>query len=1196
MMYASEASASNDGHMMVSSQAFNEASQFEATQLEAFDTQTQTQNDVDSQGVTTIEDAEPMEVAEPRPFMTLVPLNRNKSNHELKSKPGDDGTVIIGEDGRYNVHSIGRNSRCDITLVVQRVSNIHAEIYCQKNVINDQSEVWILPRGQNGTWVNDVPDALPREQPRKLNSGDTLYFVNPRPARRNGNRSGISSATLDEMEQEINDNAFSILIHKNMDTRSSTVGNNEHMSLFQHVTNGSNARNHHKNNEYDTNIQGDHMNIPGVGVGQENQYSASHHQNVQHPNNRGVRFHDDCHDKKHGSNRQRNNNNNNNNNNSSSNARRNDSSDQELLAILARRRDIYDFYEITRVLGTGAYATVKLGINKRSGKHYAIKIIDTRSTVITPENMHNIKREAQILMKLKDEHIISLEDIYADDHQIFFVMELCEGGDLFDRIQSRKRPDRRYNEADARGVTRNIASGIRYLHSKKVAHRDIKPENILMTSNNNDIDIKITDFGLAKRFDVAAGTKTVCGTPQYFAPEVLSRMGTVAGQGSYSIEADMWSLGVVVYVLLSGNFPFQTNEMMAMSVARARYHFHGEEWRTVSDLAKDFIRRLLVVNPQQRMTAEEALQHPWLNNNAIDNSNGIVGGVQTVQTTAQGKVANALHNLPEQEDNANNTTKGDTNYPSMYSGANTLGSMSASSDTSPDMAASFPNGTSSNMIQMPVTPSVNDLVPPKCRCNQESIRHVTRKEGRNHGRAFFRCRKPKASQCSYFQWEDELQPDDSLREVGTAKTNHMHGPSLSRRSNRSQTSPSSQTPYIVSNSPDAFSKISGRKRETKSIVEVCKYGRGLALFGDTRPVKDHIKAEYNGKYSKYLMHPINQVEQAGWVIAKDMYETLLADTHMTVYDINSTASTNLKDSHADNSTSKENADKDVEREDIPSVQPSQASQPSATGDARPVDIEEVTTSTTTEDAYNGDSDPQSTHNVATNVDGDMDVDDEAEQEMTQPLVREQSSIMDTTPHNSPEATSHTHTVVDLVDDEEETAPLLSPGFSTPKPASPPTRKSARKKPNSAVKSGPINQYLVNKSMASSTRMVPGSGSGETVFTMNGARKQHNHGDKNGQNIKKPLRKGVLVTSNQSSAKKNKSKGSRTKMSNMNVLRILQTTKNNVNKTSTNDVTNSKTTQENGSTGAENIDESIMKRKLTRTTSGCGSRSSKKSKK
>ena len=145
-------------------------------------------------------------------------------------------------------------------------------------------------------------------------------------------------------------------------------------------------------------------------------------------------------------------------------------------------------------------------------------------------------------------NIIRIKDTFETDHVIFIVMELVRGGDLFDRIVEKGK----YGEEAARIVMQKLLSAVQYLHENNIIHRDLKPENVLLVSPHNDTDVKLTDFGLAKKAS-QEGLKTFCGTPQYFAPEVLKRKKSVSGSGRYGTSADMWSLGVVLYILLSGD-------------------------------------------------------------------------------------------------------------------------------------------------------------------------------------------------------------------------------------------------------------------------------------------------------------------------------------------------------------------------------------------------------------------------------------------------------------------------------------------------------------------------------------------------------------------------------------------------------------------------------------------------------------------
>ena len=214
------------------------------------------------------------------------------------------------------------------------------------------------------------------------------------------------------------------------------------------------------------------------------------------------------------------------------------------------------------------------------------------------------------------------------------VMDLCLGGELFDVVVN----EGPLGEERARAVMRRLLEGVAYLHARGIVHRDLKPENILLGTGPDRWNVKIADFGLAK---VAGddGLKTYCGSPQYFAPEVICRKATVLALGRYGKSADMWSLGVILFILLTASPPFDSTELQAFILARKRRQaargggkrgagsgdnlgssfadeefeipFDEEVFSEISEPAKDMIRRLLMIDDSQRLAVEEALQHPW---------------------------------------------------------------------------------------------------------------------------------------------------------------------------------------------------------------------------------------------------------------------------------------------------------------------------------------------------------------------------------------------------------------------------------------------------------------------------------------------------------------------------------------------------------------------------------------------------------
>jgi len=274
-------------------------------------------------------------------------------------------------------------------------------------------------------------------------------------------------------------------------------------------------------------------------------------------------------------------------------------------------RRLEDHYDLRDLLGSGTCGDVRRAIHRKTGQQCAVKVITTggrnRATHLL-EDHDAIKAEATLLRSLHHPYIVQLIDVFVNPGRaIYLVMEIVHGGDLFDRIVERTR----YTEPQSRKIMRRILSAVHYLHMDcNIVHRDLKPENILCVSRTNDVHIKLTDFGLAKTL-TNDGCKTFCGTPQYFAPEVLRRQNTVAGRGRYGREADMWSLGVILYILLSGAPPFDVTSNME-SIALSKIQFQGERWTCVSSNAKDLVKKLLMKDPKKRLNVIQACSHEWI--------------------------------------------------------------------------------------------------------------------------------------------------------------------------------------------------------------------------------------------------------------------------------------------------------------------------------------------------------------------------------------------------------------------------------------------------------------------------------------------------------------------------------------------------------------------------------------------------------
>ncbi|KAI9090762.1 hypothetical protein K1719_028615 [Acacia pycnantha] len=261
-----------------------------------------------------------------------------------------------------------------------------------------------------------------------------------------------------------------------------------------------------------------------------------------------------------------------------------------------------EFYKLGRKLGRGQFGTSFLCVEKATGKEYACKSI-AKQKLLTGEDVEDVRREIQIMHHLAGcPNVISIKGAYEDPVAVHVVMELCEGGELFDRIVERGH----YNERKAAKLARTIVSVIEACHSLGVMHRDLKPENFLFASKDENSPLKAIDFGLSTFFKPGQTFADVVGSPYYVAPEVLCKC--------YGPEADVWSAGVMIYILLCGVPPFwaETEEDIFKEVLDANLDFSSDPWPKISGSAKDLVRRMLTRDPRKRITAHEVLCHPWI--------------------------------------------------------------------------------------------------------------------------------------------------------------------------------------------------------------------------------------------------------------------------------------------------------------------------------------------------------------------------------------------------------------------------------------------------------------------------------------------------------------------------------------------------------------------------------------------------------
>ncbi|KAJ3618050.1 hypothetical protein MTP99_006084 [Tenebrio molitor] len=270
-------------------------------------------------------------------------------------------------------------------------------------------------------------------------------------------------------------------------------------------------------------------------------------------------------------------------------------------------KEFYAKYEPKEILGRGISSTVRRCIEKETGKAYAAKIIDLSND--SGEGIsakEATKQEVAILRHVAGHHyIIELQDVFESPTFIFLVFELCKNGELFDYLTSVVT----LSEKKTRYIMRQVLEGVAHVHSRSIVHRDLKPENILLDDNLN---VKITDFGFARKLAEGEQVHELCGTPGYLAPETL-RCNMMEDAPGYSFEVDIWACGVIMYTLLVGCPPFWHRKQMVMlrNIMEGKYSFSSPEWADISEPPKDLIRRLLVVDPKQRISIQEALAHPF---------------------------------------------------------------------------------------------------------------------------------------------------------------------------------------------------------------------------------------------------------------------------------------------------------------------------------------------------------------------------------------------------------------------------------------------------------------------------------------------------------------------------------------------------------------------------------------------------------
>ncbi|XP_060939647.1 serine/threonine-protein kinase DCLK2 isoform X3 [Limanda limanda] len=296
---------------------------------------------------------------------------------------------------------------------------------------------------------------------------------------------------------------------------------------------------------------------------------------------------------------------------------------------------ILEKYEVGKVIGDGNFAVVKECVERSTGKEFALKIIDKAKC---SGKEHLIENEVAVLRRVKHPNIIMLVEEVDTASELYLVMELVKGGDLFDAITS----STKYTERDGSIMIYNLAGALKYLHSMNIVHRDIKPENLLVFEYpDGSKSLKLGDFGLATV--VEGPLNTVCGTPTYVAPEIISESG-------YGLKVDIWAAGVITYILLCGFPPFRSEsnlqEELFDQILQGRLDFPSPYWDNITDSAKELIGKMLQVNVEARYTAQDVLSHPWVTDDAVMENN--------MKMEVTGKLKTHFNTAPKH----NNTTAG----------------------------------------------------------------------------------------------------------------------------------------------------------------------------------------------------------------------------------------------------------------------------------------------------------------------------------------------------------------------------------------------------------------------------------------------------------------------------------------------------------------------------------------------------------
>lgn len=278
--------------------------------------------------------------------------------------------------------------------------------------------------------------------------------------------------------------------------------------------------------------------------------------------------------------------------------------------------EVYDGVATGEILGSGISGTVRLCTHRATGIKYAVKCLDL-GLIDNPESLEQLRQEIYIMCQLDHPNIVRLDEVYESNNEIYLVQELCSGGELFDRLDDQ--PDYHYTEEQCALLVKQMLASVRYLHAKGIVHRDLKLENFLFSTKHPDSELKMIDFGLSKHFAVGEVLHEAVGTPYTVAPEVI--------RGGYDEKCDVWAVGVITFLLLSGDAPFggcggpEPLYIVRSNILEGNFKFEPPEiWDNVTNEAKEFINSLLVTDPKNRYSVQEAQKSKWFTDSCRNSS------------------------------------------------------------------------------------------------------------------------------------------------------------------------------------------------------------------------------------------------------------------------------------------------------------------------------------------------------------------------------------------------------------------------------------------------------------------------------------------------------------------------------------------------------------------------------------------------